>query len=117
MQEQPQVLQLRCASFRKTNLWIGFVDSHPSDENKYVARVGHPLFLLSRGRANARTTAGPSTSLRSGKLVSDLVSWSPTLATRNKNVAKMGHGAGVLLRALKTTARRCGGRRRRLVAG
>ena len=35
----------------KSNDWLGFVVSHPSDKNNGVARMGHPLlFLLQRGQ-------------------------------------------------------------------
>ncbi len=32
---------------RIEDLRVGFVVSHPSDKNKYVARMGHPLVVVS----------------------------------------------------------------------
>src|SRR5882672_547854 len=44
--------------------WDRFVVSHLRRKDKDAPKVGHPRFVLRRGEAKGRTTADPSTPLR-----------------------------------------------------
>src|SRR5580692_4714523 len=54
----------RSFDFAQENRSLIWVRGFPPLRQKKGAKMGHGVLLLSRGRANARTTADPSTSLR-----------------------------------------------------
>src|SRR5258708_35144694 len=62
-------------------LSVGGVRGFPHLRQEEVTKTGHGAFVLMVEKAKARTTADPSTSLRSGERIFDLGSWFPALAT------------------------------------
>src|SRR5258708_1504845 len=68
--------------------WDGFVVSHPNDKNKDVVRMGHPFVLgLELRKTTARTTADPSTPLRS---LRKILCWGGSCYPRSQN-RDLGH--------------------------